>query len=341
MGSLLACSLLVSGLGQNLVYGADKEVELKFQSVYFDAHSGSKYAFRPWIDRVHNLSGGKLRVVSFPPNTIVQFKETFDGAKSGLVDIGSSLCGQNPGKFPLSDSLEMPFLFPSATAGSVIQWELFQRYPEWQEEFKGTKVLWLWMSAPLHIFTTKKPVRTLEDMKGMKMIGYTPMMLETIRALGASAVQIAPPEAYLALERGMADGVVMAYPGAASLKIFEVAKYAAEANLHLAPFYAVMNEKKYNELPSDLKKVIDETTGVNMSRACGEALDRGDSEDAQLIKEKGVNIYIVPRKEKERWIEAVMPLREEVLKKTEAKGYKNTREIINAATKLAEKYEGK
>jgi TRAP-type C4-dicarboxylate transport system substrate-binding protein len=337
MGGFLVC-----GLGNSLVYGAEKPYELKFYSPYYEPHLMYKYNYKPWMDKVTEMSGGKVKIVFYPPNSIVKLAEVYDAAKSGLVDIGGALCGEMRGKFPLTELMEMPLLFSSATAGSLTLWNLYNKYPEFKEEYKDVKVMWLWLSAIQQVLTSKKQVKTLEDLKGLKLAAQSKALLDTIKALGALPVHVSPPEVYMAMDRGVVDGCLMPFVGAKGIKVFEAAKFAAKADIMSISFFMVMSPKKYNELPPDVKKILDETTFGRQAEASGAALDRGDAEAMmQVQKEDGVTVYELPAQERERWIKAVMPVRESMLKDVEAKGYKNAKEIVNDATKLADQYKKK
>lgn len=339
---LVMSSFLVCGFGNKLVYGAEKPYELKFYSPYFEQHLMVKYAYKPWMSKVAEMSGGKVKIVFYPPNSIVKMPEVFDATKSGLIDIGGSLCGELRGKFPMTELMEMPLLFTSATAGSLTLWKLYNKYPEFQKEYQDTKVMWLWLSAIQQVLTSKKQVKTLDDMKGLKIAAQSKALLDTIKALGALPVQVSPPEVYMAMDRGVVDGCLMPFVGAKGIKVFEAAKYAAKADIMSISFFCVMSEQKYKELPPDVKKILDDTLFEGMVRASGEALDRGDAEcKAEVQKTDGVTVYELPAQERERWIKAIMPVREIMLKDAEAKGYKNAREIVNEAMKLSEQYKKK
>ena len=103
------------------------------------------------------------------------------------------------------------------------------------------------------------------------------------------------------------------------------------------PFFAAMNPAKFKGLPPDIQKIIEETTGDNMARICGEALNRGQEEDVKWMKSKGLKFYDLPAEEKKRWVKAIMPIREKWLNKMESKGYKDIREMFKTAIDLSEK----
>ena len=331
---LLTMGLLFLSSAQKPAFAAD--IELKLQSHYPEVHYTVKTAIKPWMKTVEERSGGKVKIHFFPQRAIAKEEETYDAVKVGLLDIGTASTSRPPGKFPLNDLITLPLLFPDAKVGSLAVWEIYKRFPAWQKEFSATKVLWEWTSAPFQIATTKKPVLKLEDLKGLKIIGWIPTLLEIIRALGANPMQVPPLDTYLALERGMADGVCTPYAPMRSLKLSDATKHHTSAGILVMPFYAAMNQSKFNSLPPDIQKII-ETTGGDMARICGEALNRGQAEDVKWMKSKGLKFYDLPAEEKKRWVKAIMPIREKWLNKMESKGYKNIREMFKTAIELSEK----
>jgi len=328
---LVACLFLLT-----IFAGKDARAnELKFQSTYPESHVVVKNAFEPWFKKVDSNSNGQLKIIFFPPGALAKDNETFGGAEHGIIDIGTSMCGRNPGKFPLHSVAELPLLFPNAKVASQAIMKSYLQLPELQKEFKDVKILWQWTSSTAHILTTKKQIKVMEDLKGLKIIGYTPMMLETIKALGANPIQVSPTDAYLALERGMADGIVMSFAGALSLKLNEPCKFAAKSDLLTISFYSVMSPVTYQGLSADEKKIIDDTTGLQMASNCGAALDSGDEKDGQWLMEKGMTIYSVPNTEKERWLKSVQPIYEKELKSLEDKGYKTARKVLETLRSLS------
>ncbi len=320
---------------------AAEKKELSFQSNYPPMHPTVKFAFQPWMKSVEEKSGGKLKINFFPPKAIVKETELFDSIEGGLLDIGSTRFGSNPGKFQISTITELPLLFPSSLTGAKAVWKLYEKYPEMKNEFKGVRLLWIWNSATAQLMTTKKAVKTLEDMKGLKIIGYTPTMLETIKALGANPVHLSPLNSYLALQRGMADGIIISYPGARALKLHEACKYAAESDILTISFYAIMNPKAYDNLSADMKKIINDTTGLKMGTTCSKALDRGSVKSLEFLKAKGMTIYTLPTVEKQRWFKAVQPVHDNLIKKLIGQGYNQAPDVLKTLQTLTAEMSGK
>jgi TRAP-type C4-dicarboxylate transport system substrate-binding protein len=317
----------------------DETVELNFVGAYVDAHPTSVNAFKPWIEEVNEYSNGQLKIHFYAINTLCPESETFDAIVSGFVNIGSNYCGNTPGKFPYAEVLEMPLLVKSAESGSLVMMELFEMYPEIQNEFCEVELLWMWTSATYNLHTTNKEVRTLEDLQGMRIIGWSPNVLEILKHLGANPIEISALDTYMALERGMADGVLCPLAPVRSFKISDVAKHHTVVDLLVGPFFSVINKETYDSLPENLKNIINETTGMEMARRCGVSLDQGAIEDSKWMKGEGHTFYVLPNDERERWIEAVSPMWDDWVETMEKNGFPKARAILESAIELGEKYD--
>lgn len=315
--------------------------ELKFACEYMDKHPTSINAFIPWIKNMGELSQGRLQIQFYNPNAICPATQAYPSTVAGAVDIGASGTIWMPGKFNLSEVTELPFLFNGAESASLTMWELYKRFPEWREESKEVKMLWQWASALFQLHTVKKPVRTLEDVKGLKIISWTAPLNNLIRMLGANAVDGKPTDTYLALERGMADGVFCPLAPLRSFKISDAAKHHTIVNLNASGFWGGMNQAKWDSLPPDLQKLITESTGDKMAQWAGKSLDEGAIQDSKWMKDKKHSFYVLGPEEKEKWREMVKPITEEWLKKMEQRGYKNIKKVHATAVSLGKEYSGK
>ena len=321
-------------------WSADK-IELKLACEYMDRHPTSINAFIPWTKQMGELSQGRLSIAFYNPNAICPSTQVYPSTVAGAVDIGASGTIWNVGKFNLSEIVELPFLFNGAESASITMWELYNRFPEWREEYKEVQMLWQWASALFQLHTVKKPVRTLEDLKGMKLISWSASMNNLVRMLGANAVDGKPTDTYLALERGMADGVLCPLAPLRSFKISDAAKHHTIINLNAAGFWAGMNQAKWNSLPADLQKIIADSTGGKMAQWAGKTLDEGAINDSKWMKENKHTFYVLSPAEKEKWSAKLKPITEEWLKKMEQKGYKNVREIHKVTVDLGKQYSEK
>lgn len=334
----IIAGLLVFTAGVSPSLAGEKKFDLSFTSAYFDKHPTVKNGWIPWADRIREASKGRLNIEYFNPNTLCPSKDNFDSTVDGILDIGANYNGLNPGKFPISEVMELPLMVPSAEAGALVTWDLYTKYPEWRNEYKGVEILWQWTSATYQLHTTKKLVKNLDDLKGMKILCWSPKLIEIMKMLGANPIQVQPPDSYLALQRGMAEGVLCPLAPVKSFKITDAAKYHTIVDLLVGPFWAGANPDVWASLPDDLKKMMKETTGRKLAVISGKTLDEGAAGDSAWMKSKGHEFYELPDAERALWAEKVMPLREKWVSDMEAKGFKNARQILEDAISLGEKY---
>ncbi|NQU64861.1 MAG: TRAP transporter substrate-binding protein DctP, partial [SAR324 cluster bacterium] len=266
-------------------------------------------------------------ITFFNPNALVPARQVWDSVIAGVADIGASPAHWVHGKLRVAPVIQLPMMFNGAEAGSLTTWELSQTVPEWQKEYKQVKVLWHWSSALFEVHMKDGMVRTLEDLEGKKMIGWNPQIRNIIKELGANSVEVTPYNSYLALERGMADGVICPIAPMKAFKITDVAKYHTIVDLMSDPFYAVMNKQSWNKLPADLKKILEDTTGERMARISGKTLDEGAIRDVKWMKQNGHTFYALPAAEKARWQAKIEGIHKDWVKQMEQKGYRNARKI--------------
>ncbi|MCG6879005.1 MAG: TRAP transporter substrate-binding protein DctP, partial [Deltaproteobacteria bacterium] len=186
--------------------------------------------------------------------------------------------------------------------------------------FKDVKVLWLYVHAPGQIFTRKKPFKTLADLKGMKIRATNPYIQQSLKVLGASPVSIPVPEVYSSLERGVVDGTAMPFEGMWVFKQYEVVDYGTMCNLYTMTFAIVMNKKRWDALPADVKKVFEDNIGLGMSRKSGIVYDKTEAALKTKVIESGVKINDLPSADLASWKNEGYKISQNWAKEMEAKG---------------------
>jgi TRAP-type transport system periplasmic protein len=237
----------------------DKPIELRFSSWVATVHGHHTGVMVPWAKMVEEKSGGRLKITIYPGSTLGKAVDHYDMVKDGIADMGFTVPGYTPGRFPLITALELPGLFKTSRGGSLAVMSVFDKY--FKSEFKDVKILWFWVHPPGHFHLAKKQVKVLEDLNGLKIRAATPMLTNMVKTLGAIPVSIPAPDTYTALERGTVDGTIFPWEAISSFKIAEVLKYHVASGLYVAPLFTLMNQKKYDSLPPDLRKVIDDLSG--------------------------------------------------------------------------------
>jgi len=295
-----------------------------------------------WARWIEKETGGRVKITVLPAETAAKSADIYDAARTGIVDIGCQFLIMSPGRFPLNEVTELPLIFPSSRSAALTHMALYEKYPELQNEFKGVKVLGFHANGPAQVHTLKEPIRTLEDWRGKVMVGWGPWAADIISALGGTPEMIGAPELYDALSKGVVDGNLIEWEGEHIWHYNEVAKYSTEASFYISPFVHVMNLDKYNGLPPDIQEFFTGEKAKLFFEVHGHNFDKDDAKykgqlDQQYSKAGLPGIYTLPEEEKERWLNAITPVRETWVKKAEAMGAPG-RAILEDAIRLAREF---
>jgi TRAP-type C4-dicarboxylate transport system substrate-binding protein len=291
--------------------------------------------FTPFAKELEERTKGRVKITIYGGEALGKAKDHYDNAVNGITDIALFIQGYTPGRFPLTQVIELPIGVPSAKVGSRVIWELYGKYLK--QEYPGVKLFTLWTHEPGHVHMARKPVHTLEDLRGLRLRSPGPIQTALVRELGASPLTMPVPELYDALNRGMADGTVIGFSAVKDFKLYEVLKHHTITNLYVMTMGLAMNLKAWNSLPPDIQKIMEELIGARLSEMAGNSFDKYDALGKEEAKRVGAEIYTLPPGEKKRWGERIRPVNEKWVKDMEAKGLPG-RKIFEEACQLVEKY---
>src|SRR5690606_15030804 len=263
---------------------------------------------------------GRIKITSYPGAALAAPNEHFDAAATGSVDFALSVHGYTPGEFPLTSVMELPFMAKTAVSGSENLWKLLNEFDEFDAEYEGTVPLWLYTTDPGQLFTVDKPVKSIEDLKGMKIRSPSPETSEWLEALGATPVSMPMNENFEALERGVVDGTIAPWEAVKTWGLDEVINYATVGNFYSTTMFVVMNEGLWNDLSEEDQATIKELTSERMVNKTGELFDQLAQEAVAQAKEKGIEIYELSDDELVEWSEYINPTIENWIDNVEEKG---------------------
>ena len=287
-----------------LAQGAE---ELKLHSFVPPTHIIWTEVLTPWSQEVARLSNNRLTVRLFPAMQLGgRPPELYRQTVQGITDATFTLPGYTSNDFPTMALTELPGTATSAEDGTRKLWANFDKFLA--REFKDTKVLMLWNSDSASLMSKNKPLRTLEDLKGMKIRAPSAAQSAQLEALGATPIDMPAPAIYNNLDRGVIDATQIPMSAALDFKLIEVARYfTIDAPLGRSPFLVAMNRARYEKLPADLRKVIDDTTGLNLSLKGAATYDKKNHEAIEAAK-KDREVIPLAAAERQRWIAAFRPM---------------------------------
>lgn len=267
-------------------------------------------AITPWIEKVESESGGRIEIEHYPAMQLGGAPPAlFDQARDGVVDIVWTLPGYTPGRFNKVEAFELPFMVTTAEATSKAFYEFVQKNA--LDEFDDVKLLVAHTHGPGLLHVRGDGVRSLEDMEGLKLRGPTRVITGMLERLGASAVGMPVPAVPESLSKGVIDGAVIPWEVTVPLKVPELVDthtgFSGDRGLYAATFVMVMNKDSYEGLPDDLKKVIDDNSGIETAALFGRAMDAGDKVGLEKAQATDNEIITLDAEETARWKEAAEP----------------------------------
>ncbi len=290
-----------------------------------------------WSHQVEQASGGKIKITDFGSNQLGgKAADIYDQVSQGVVDIGWTLPGYLPGRFPDVEVFELPFVGgePSYVAPAVM--EFYNDYLK-DKEFKDTHVLVLHAGGPFVVHTKSKPIKTLADFTGMKIRTSSRLTSDIVKALGATPVVIPGINIAQEMIRGVIDGALLPWNIALPIHMVDEAKSHTEANLTQPVLALVMNKESYAKLPADLKAVVDKESGVSMAKVFGEKWQHDDLPGEMKAKKLHHEIIKITGAEAVKWKQATTPVVQAWVKARDAAGDPGQK-YVDAAEKLVAKY---
>ncbi|WP_106475764.1 TRAP transporter substrate-binding protein [Phytohalomonas tamaricis] len=246
-----------------------------------------------WADTVAKESNGELKVQIFPSETLSKADQSYQATVNGVADITVTAQGYTAGRFPLSQVVELPGISKSSTQGSCITQTLYDQGGAMADEYRDSHVLFMFTTGPGFIHTRDKAVEKPSDLAGLRIRRPTVVVGEMLSALGAQSVGMPAPEAYTSMQRGVIDGTTLPWEGMKTFRLNELADYHTEMPLYTLIFVATMNERAYQRLPDNLKKVIDDNSGMKWALKAGEVFDSVDLAGRKEAQAKGEDDHIL------------------------------------------------
>lgn len=281
-----------------------------------------KNTLEPWADRVEAASDGRIKIERFygmalggrPP-------ELMDQVTDGVADITLTLPGYTPGRFPRAEVFELPFMMTDAGATSRAYWDYAEKNM-FDTEFADYKVLAVWVHGPGLIHSTD-PVRTPDDLSGVKLRSPTRVINTMFSELGATSVGMPVPAVPESLSKGVIDAAVIPWEVTGSLKVPELVTNHTEFGndaLYTAAFVVAMNKGVWDGMPADLQEILMSESGAKLSEMAGRQMQSDDAPARAAAEELGNNIITLSEDEVQVWRDASAGIEATWIADMESKG---------------------
>lgn len=298
--------------------GRAAEIKLKFSNFYPPTH---QYAIlgQQLCDEIKQKTNGKVEVSYYPSGILTTATKVYDGVVNSVSDMGLSHVEYTRGRFPVTETLCLPMGYPSGYIAAQVANDFYDKFRP--KEWDAVHVLFFFSTGPQIISTTKKPVKRLEDLKGLK-IRAAGRPADVVKNLGGTPVPVEMAEIYDSLQRGVVDGLLSSMEVQKGWKTGELIKYATLSWPVGTTFtyYVIMNKAKWEKLPEDVKKVLNEVASQFKDKYAV-ASNAIDIEGRDYLKKFGGQLIPLSKEEVNRWVSAAAPTIEKHTNELEGKNY--------------------
>jgi len=316
-----------------------QDVTLKLHQFLPAQANVPKLVLDVWADKVEADSNGRIKIDRYPSMQLGgKPPELMDQAIDGVADIVWTVVGYTPGRYPSTEVFELPFMMTNARAASRAYWEMFETHMK-DTEFKDVHILGTWVHGPGMIHTSD-PVEAPDDLRGMKIRGGSRSVNALLTELGATPVGMPVPAVPEGLSKGVIDGTTIPWEVTSALKVPELVANHTEFTgkaLYTLTFVLAMNKARYEGLPADLQKIIDDNSGLEFSVFAGGTQADADGPAREMALDLGNTVITLDEAQTAVWRERAQPIYDKWLADMDGKGI-DGQALIDEATMLIEKY---
>jgi TRAP-type transport system periplasmic protein len=319
--SLLVILILFAGCGKDessSVSTEERQETYEFNyAVFFPATHLQAQTAEAWAKEVEKRTDGRIKITMFHGGTLSKAAQTYEAVVSGVADIGMSVFAYTRGRFPLLEGLDLPLGYPDGLSATRVANEIIRKYQP--EELSDVHVIYLHAHGP-GILASKKPVETVADLATMK-IRATGLSAKIVTALGGTPISMSQGDTYEALQKGVVDATFCPIETLKGWKQGEVIDYVVDTKAigYTTAMFAVMNKAKWDSLPEDLQKIVNEVSNEWIIKH-GEAWDESDRQGEIFVKELGKEFISLSESEEANLVEAMEPVYAEYVAATKEKG---------------------
>ncbi len=324
---------LVAAAGSSLA----QEVTLRVHHFLPPPSTTHSMVLLPWAEKIEAQSEGRIKIEVYPAMQLGgKPPQLLDQVRDGFVDVVWALPGYTPGRYPRVSVFELPFMVSTAEATSQALQAYYEQHA--REEWSNVHVLWFHTHARGVIHTIDKPVKKVRDIKGLKLRAPNREIGRALSQLGAAPIFMPVPALPEALSKGVVDGAVIPWEIVPALKLQQLTRNHAETpgprGMYTAIFVLAMNKDKYDGLPDDLKKIIDDNSGMAMAKSTGAIWDTREEPGRAMAKELGNSVVDLSEAEVDKIREQTKPVTDAWISNMNDEG----RALYEAANALLDQY---
>ena len=310
---------------------------LRYTSHVPRSHGLYTDGFLPLNEMLVRETEGRLRFEAFTDKLLHGPLDGFKATVTGITDYTHAYATYQPGSFHLLHALQLPFLFPRPAVAVLVAEELYPRHFKTEYERMGVYLAHCDATSPYDIISMS-PIRSLEDMRGMRIRVTGGLTAEIFRVLGAVPMVMAAAEVYPAFQRGIVDAVALGAPDIVVYRLLEIGKYFTNVGVNVTVLQHCFRRAAFDRLPTDLQDTLYRSFRIR-SQLATQNFYGGEraAQSLDQLDDAGVERIELSDNERDRWRDALEPLTETYLRAQEAIGLE-PRAVVADAQHLAAQY---
>lgn len=297
-------------------------IELDFAYSQPPQSGFAKAILIPWATDLEAATNGRIKITQHGGASLLRGEQAYDGLLSGMCDITEVDPAKQGGRLPRGEIMMLPLVFPNGEVEAIAYHEWLLEHAD--AEIKDVKLL-ITCPMPEQNYMGNEPIETLEDFQGLKLRAAGKVDTDIVEALGATAVAVTTEDAFSALDTGLIDGQFFSWEGALIFGFGDICKYKTECYIYESCFQLQMNKQVYNDLPDDIKQIVDDFSTLETSRKYAADFMAMLPGARGALESKGTEagfppIYVLPAEERARWVAALQPIVDKWIEDMEDEG---------------------
>ena len=288
---------------------------------------------KPWIAEVERVTEGRVKV-EMTPKVVGTVAGQYDVLAEGLADLSLWTPGYSPGRFPLAEGFELPFVGSDPVKLSVAVWNAYEKYLANTDTFSKIHVVSIFSSNSSHAMTTKEPLPTVASFNGKKLRTPSPVAIEVLNKLGAVSVPKPMGELYEMASSGVVDGAIMPIDPIRGFKLQDVLKHITrvDGGLNNTAMVVGINPAKWQEISEKDRAAITAISGAVLAEKNGQLLQSQMDETIAEVTKAGMTVQDMAPEEREKLRQTLKPIQEAWFVKAKEHGLTNPEELLGYVT---------
>jgi TRAP-type C4-dicarboxylate transport system substrate-binding protein len=291
----------------------------------------------PWFAEIEQATGGAVKIEPHWGAELAESSETYDAVARGIADMGSPIMSETPSRFPLMTVTEMNSYDVLCYRRSQALVDMLQTHPDILAEYKDVKLLWIMQCDMGYYATVSKPLRTVADCNGIKMLGSGEWIAARERALGMIPTQMAPADMMPSLQQGVLDGATITPWLLRDFQMGAFLKYLTDVSPSLISWGFTMNLDTWNKLPANIQKIMEDVALEQQNKIDDKYWAMVDERIGSAPQEFGIEVIKLTPDEKAQWAAVDATVREDFVNSMESKGLPG-QQLLADYRALEEKY---